>query len=232
MPNNYIESEVVKKNPGLYIAIDTSVSWIHKEKFIYDFFETLSKDSKILDIGCGNGFFLDKLKTAGFQDLNGIDLANYLKDKSHQHYIVDINVEKLPLADNSFDAVTAFQTLEHLENYFLIEQEIKRILKPGGIFIFSVPNQFNVAFRWKFALTGNMEGWSRKNNHLLFLTRDVFQKSYLKDFDLIKKYYNKGHIPFLGRLKFMRFLRLKSRTRILPRSEFFSDRVCYILKKK
>src|SRR3989338_3523493 len=222
MPSHYIESEVVKNNPSLYLAIDTSVSWIHKEKFIYDFVGRLSKGIKVLDIGCGNGHFLSRLREQGCQNLQGVDIANYLQDKSIAHSVVDINVEKLPFPDNSFDVVTAFQVLEHLENYFLIEQEIKRILKPGGYFIFSVPNQMNFFFRLKFALTGNMEGWSQKNNHLLFLTRDVFAKTYLKDFDLVNTHYNKGHVPMLGRLKFIPGLNLKSRTRILPRSELFS----------
>lgn len=232
MPNYYIESDTIKKNPSLYQAIDTSVSWIHKEKFVYDWVDKLPRHSKILDLGCGNGYWLSWLKDKGFKDLVGVDIANYLHDKSIPHSVVDINVEKLPFPNTSFDLVTAFQVLEHLENYFLIEQEIKRILKPGGYFIFSVPNQMNFFFRLKFALTGNMEGWSQKNNHLLFLTRDVFAKTYLKDFYLLQKHYNKGHVPMLGRLKFIPFLHLKSRTRILPRSEWFSDRVCYVLRKK
>ncbi len=228
----YIESSIVKKNPELYEKIDISVSWILKDNFTYDYFNRFNKDSKILDVGCGNGHFLDQLKDRGYNNLRGVDIANYLKDKSHQHHIVDINVSKLPFEDNSFDVVTTFQTFEHLENYFLLEQEIKRILKPDGYFIFSIPNHLNFFYRFKFAFTGNMEGWSKTNNHLLFLTRDVFEKSFLKDFDLVKMHYDKGHVPFLGRLKFIRFLKLKSRTKILPRSEFFSAKACYILKKK
>ncbi|MCD4760841.1 class I SAM-dependent methyltransferase, partial [bacterium] len=193
---------------------------------------TFNKDNKILDIGCANGYFLDKLKEKGYLNLYGADIGNYLKDKVHQHQVVDFNVERLPYDDKSFDLITAFQLLEHLENYFLILQEVHRILKPGGVFIFSVPNQLNIFYRFRFALTGNMVGWSAKNNHLLFLTKDVFQKTFLKDFDLVETFYNKGPLPFIGRLNIVPGLKFKSRTRVLPRKEIFADRVCYVLRKK
>lgn len=229
---HYLESQKIKNEPKLYQGIEGSVSWILKENFIYDFFEPLSRDIKILDIGCGNGFFLDKLAEFGFCNLYGADIANYLNNKNHRHAVVDINRENLSYQDETFDVVTAFQVLEHLENYFLILQEAKRVLKPGGYFIFSTPNQFNFFYRVKFLLTGNVTGWDLKNNHLLFLTRDVFQKTTLKDFSLVKKYYNRGPVPMLGRLNFIPGIRFKAKTRLLPRGEFFSDKVCYILKKK
>lgn len=229
----YLYSQKIKEKPELYEAIHESKSWILKEEFMYELLDKFSKDSKILDIGCGNGYFLDQLKKRGFRDLNGADLANYLKDKTHKHCVVDINVAKLPLADQSFDVVTANQTLEHLENYFLILQEVRRVLKREGFFILSVPNQFNVFYRIKFMLTGNMTGFDLLNNHLLFLTRDVFKKTYLKDFDLVFTHYNRGPVPMLGRVN--RIFKRKvfpARTRVLPRCEWFSDRVCFVLRKK
>ena len=74
----FIPSAIVKKNPELYEKIDTSVSWILKDNFIYNYFNKFSKDSKILDIGCGNGFFLNQLKNRGYTNLAGVDIANYL----------------------------------------------------------------------------------------------------------------------------------------------------------
>ena len=63
-------------------------------------------------------------------------------------------------------------------------------------------------------------------------TRDVFKKTYLKDFDLVETYYSKGPVPMLGRLNFIPGVNFPAKNRILPRSEAFSDRVCFFLKKK
>jgi ubiquinone/menaquinone biosynthesis C-methylase UbiE len=86
------------------------------------------KNVRILDTGCGNGYFLNQMKKRGFRELVGVDIANYLRDKTHKHYVADINVERLPLPDQSFDVVTANQTLENLENYFIL-QEVKMVFK-------------------------------------------------------------------------------------------------------
>jgi 2-polyprenyl-3-methyl-5-hydroxy-6-metoxy-1,4-benzoquinol methylase len=225
----YIESEKIKNNPELYNGIEKAVSWCLKEDYVYDFLKRLDKDANVLDIGCGNGFFLDQLKDLGFYNLFGADIANYLANKEINHKIFDLNVEKMSYEDCSFDVVTAFQALEHLENYFLVLQEIKRILKPGGYFIFSVPNPFSIFSKIKFLFTGNINGWNLKNNHLLFLTKDVFAKTMLNDFYLIQIRYSKGSLPYLNKIK---RIPLKFRKEVLPRIEFFGDCVCYILRKK
>lgn len=229
----YLESEKIKEKPELYVGIKESLSWILKEPFIFDYFNKfIKKDSKILEIGCGRGYFLDKLDKAGFQNLYGADLANYLENKKYKHQSLDLNIEKLNFKNDELDVITAFQVVEHLENYFLIAQEASRTLKKDGMFIFSIPNQFNIFYRIKFALTGSMSGWTPDNNHLLFTTRDVFKKTYLKDFDLVKTHYNRGPMPMLGRLNFLPWVNFPAKNRILPRCEAFSDRVCFLLKKK
>lgn len=229
----YTSAKQIKKNPKIHV-IDKTVSWILRETFVYNYFDKLNRDSKILDIGCGNGFFLRKLKEMGFKKLYGADIANYLKNKNEfPLHVVDLNKENLPYEDGSFDVVTAFQVLEHLENYFLIGRDVARILKPGGFFIFSIPNQFNIFYRIKFVLTGNMTGFEPDGNHLLFTTRDTFKKTYLKNFDIVSKFYGKGPIPMLGRLSFIPGLRkMPPKVKILPRCEAFAYKTCYVLKKK
>ncbi|MFH1979292.1 MAG: methyltransferase domain-containing protein [Patescibacteria group bacterium] len=208
-------------------------SWVLREPFVYNFFDKLDKDIKILDVGCGSGYFLKKLKEMGFKDLRGADLKNFLKDKNEfEHSAVDLNLEQLPYEDNSLDVVTAFQTIEHLENYFLIMREVHRVLKPGGIFIFSIPNPYNIFYRIKFALTGNMTGFDPINDHLLFVSRDVFNKTYRRNFDIVEKYYGRGPIPMLGRLNFIPGVKFPAKVKVLPRCELFAYKTCYISKVK
>lgn len=232
MATTYTYTRDIQKDPTLYEAIHDSRSWILKEPFIFDFFSRrIKKDAALLDIGCGNGYFLDWLKQNGYTNIAGVDLANFLKDKAIRHYGVDVNRGDLPFPDASIDVITALQVLEHLENYFLILQEVKRALRPGGFFIISVPNQFNIFYRLKFFLTGNVTGWNKKNNHLLFLTRDVFRKTYLDGFRVSATHYSRGPVPMLGRLNIVPGVHFPARVKILPRSEYFADRVCFVLEK-
>lgn len=229
----YVEATKIKNDPSLYEGIDESASWVMREPFIFDYFkDNVKVNNKILDFGCGNGVFLDKLKEMGYKNLYGADIANYLKNKEYEFQVVDMNKENFKWEDNFFDVITAFQVLEHLENYFLIIQEASRVLKPGGLFIFSVPNQFNIFYRMKFLLTGNITGWELNNNHLLFLTKDVFKKTFLKDFDLVHTHGNKGPVPMLGRLNILPGVKFPAKTRMMLRGELWSDKICYVLKKK
>ncbi|MDP2593366.1 MAG: class I SAM-dependent methyltransferase [bacterium] len=143
---------------------------------------------------------------------------------------VDLNFDKLPYNENTFDLVTAFQVVEHLENPFLIAREVKRVLKPGGIFAFSVPNPYNLSFKIKYLFTDNMPPWTKENNHLLFLTKAVFGKTYGTEFILKEVIYQKGTVPFWGRFRKL-FGSKKKHLKALPRSKNFARRVCYVLQK-
>jgi SAM-dependent methyltransferase len=50
-------------------------------------------------------------------------------------------MEKIPFEKSFFDHVFAFEVLEHTEDDFLALKEVYRVLKPGGVFVFSVPLQ-------------------------------------------------------------------------------------------
>lgn len=210
---------------------EKSGTWLFKDSYIFDYFDKFDRNIKILDLGCHSGYFLNKLYEMGFKNLYAIDIADFATKKNYNLNIVNINKENFPFANESFDVVTAFQVLEHVENYFHLMHEAHRVLKKDRLFIFSVPNHLNIFNRLKFALTGNITSWNVYNNHLLFLTRDVFKKTYLNKFDLVGTYYDRGGVPFWGRLNKLPFVKVAYKKLILPRSEFFGFNVCYFLKK-
>jgi ubiquinone/menaquinone biosynthesis C-methylase UbiE len=112
--------------------------------------------SKILDWGTGTGhfslFLLEQdFKVTGFSIENSFALAGYLKDNFTERYnaVSDPTaVKALPFTDNSFDIVSSIGVLEHVRetggNETESLKEIKRILKPGGIFIcYHLPNKYS-----------------------------------------------------------------------------------------
>lgn len=233
----YIPSDKVKTEKLDYRGIKGMAPWVLLDGTLAECLEKYfagQKSEAALDIGCGGGAAF-RAFTPYFKNFYGLDLVNYLNQEFADKVSfasVDLNFERLPYTDRSLDLVTAFQVLEHLENPFFVMREIKRVLKPGGIFMFSVPNPFQLTFRIKFLLTGNLPPWTEANDHLLFLTRAVFQKTYLANFSLLEKIYQRGDVPFFGRLRAVFGKRLiPTHLMVLPRSESFGRRVCFVLRK-
>ena len=87
-----------------------------------------------LDLGCGDGFWSEQLKSLGYQ-LTSVDQAKYYDGANV------LNLEnRLPFSDHSFDLIWSTEVLEHLWTPEKIILEIKRILKPDGYLILTTPN--------------------------------------------------------------------------------------------
>jgi len=233
----YVAPEKLKSEKTAYHGIETMLPWVAKEGTLDRIIETHFPDSKyesMLDLGCGNGDLLLRLKNK-FQNLYGADIVSYLNKSATEKIdfkIIDLNTEELPYGDRQFNLVTAFQVIEHLENPFLVMREIKRVLKPDGLFLFSVPNPYNLSFKIKFLFSDNMPPWTRENNHLLFFTKAVLEKTYGAEFELLKSIYQNGSVPFWGRLRKIFGRGVQKHLTILPRSKHFARRVCYVLRKR
>jgi SAM-dependent methyltransferase len=233
----YIPSTEVKGKDVLYEGIENRVPWVIGDGTLDTLTKKYSLREKkdVLDIGCGNGqtllYFNDSAET-----LAGIDLNNYLNvpiNDRIQFSVVDLNFEQLPYEEKSKDLIFALQVVEHLENPFFIMREAHRVLKNEGIFIFSVPNPYTLSSKLRYLFTNNVRRWTLGNDHLLFLTHDVFMKTYGAHFEVCGVYYQKGLFPFLGRVyKMLGIKSTPANTKILPRNQLFGDSMCYVLKKK
>lgn len=93
-----------------------------------------------LDVGCGTGAVLKMLEQAGWQ-ARGVDMSpDAIKYCEAKNLSVNIGfADKINFPDDTFDLVIASDVLEHLENDAAAVKEIRRVLKPGGIFIVTVP---------------------------------------------------------------------------------------------
>lgn len=101
----------------------------------------IEKKSLVLDIGSGQGEKIAYLKD-GFKNVVCIDIKFMCVKKLNQSKFLAIQADaiNLPFKNSVFDLVTSFHVIEHLEDYFSFLKEVKRVLKQGGIFIFSTPN--------------------------------------------------------------------------------------------
>jgi len=99
------------------------------------------RKGKILDIGCGTGYFAWTMKKGGWQ-VTGIEPNPKARDFGKEKFDIDVispdQISDLP--DHSFDAVTLWHVMEHLHDLFKYSDEIYRLLKPAGICIAALPN--------------------------------------------------------------------------------------------
>jgi len=96
-------------------------------------------DAPILDAGCGTGLNLRHLpKGSVGVDINPRNVA-LLKQRLPDHVVIEGDVEHLPFTDGSFGTVLCTEVIEHIPDPAAALHEYRRVLKPGGMLIGSVP---------------------------------------------------------------------------------------------
>ena len=121
-------------------------------KTIINSMEIQSTD-KILDCGCGEGFYLKVIRDFSDCKLYGFDGGNEVLSRAKVELSgCGVQIDKgdiynLPYQDAEFDKIILSEVLEHLPDDFSALIEIKRVLKPGGVLFITVPNH-NYPFMW------------------------------------------------------------------------------------
>ncbi len=82
----------------------------------------------VLDVGCGNGFWLRKVQTLGKYELHACDVMPHV-DLGKGITYHQGNIEALPFPDKSFDVVTCHHTIEHIPHLDAALKELKRICR-------------------------------------------------------------------------------------------------------
>lgn len=98
--------------------------------------------SRLLDIGCGEGFFLFSASRSGYTT-EGIELSQDAAQYARREFGLDVEAkpfEELRFPKNHFDVITLWQVLEHVPHPCTILREVHTILKPDGLLALSTPN--------------------------------------------------------------------------------------------
>jgi SAM-dependent methyltransferase len=112
----------------------------------YAFAARFASGARVLDLGCGAGYGTAELAGRG-RTAMGIDLAPEAIDHARSAYplanisFVPASVTAVPFRDGSFDLITAFEVIEHLDNWRALLSEGRRLLHPNGFFLVSTPNK-------------------------------------------------------------------------------------------
>jgi SAM-dependent methyltransferase len=94
----------------------------------------------LLDVGCGFGAFLEAAKSVGWR-VCGVEVAFAPASIAARHHDVFYGLlSDAPYEPNSFDVVRLNNVIEHVPSPWALLQDIRRVIRPGGLLFISTPN--------------------------------------------------------------------------------------------
>jgi SAM-dependent methyltransferase len=195
----YAEHHRARRDEGDFVFVPERIPLFQR---------AIGRGKRVLDLGCRSGALTRHLLAGN--EVVGVDVDRDALAKAAALGIepVEANVEDpLPFPDGSFDAVVAGELLEHLRFPDGLVAEIRRILRPGGVLVGSVPNAYRLKSRLLFLAGKPPED---DPTHLRMFSPDAV-RALLAGFEDVR-------LAFVGG----RFLRLSPR--LLGRDLVFSAR--------
>lgn len=122
----------------------------YENRYAPIFYEVPEK-SKVLDVGCNDGVFMELLRDKRQCDVYGVDVSEVALEEAKKR---NLNVqladgETLPFDDKSFDVVILMEVLSHLHDPDKVLKEIRRVLKKNGVLLGSCPHKNLETYAWE-----------------------------------------------------------------------------------
>lgn len=128
---------------------------------------------RVLDAGCGSGWFLERLDRAGFE-AHGVDLSSTAAAEARKRCpAAQVQAasleERLPFPDGHFDAIWSTEVIEHVFDPKAFLEELNRVLRPGGLLVLTTPYH-GLAKNLAIAVAGFDRHFDPVGPHIRFFT--------------------------------------------------------------
>jgi 2-polyprenyl-3-methyl-5-hydroxy-6-metoxy-1,4-benzoquinol methylase len=115
----------------------------------YEFSAGYARDRDVADVACGTGYGCQTMADKGnARTVHGFDICpdviRYANRKYAANHVrfTESSAAELAAESDSFDLLTSFETIEHVDDDAAVIREFARVLKVGGVLICSTPNQW------------------------------------------------------------------------------------------
>ena len=159
-------------------------------------------NGKVLDAGCGDGFFSNQLTFFGeVKDITGIDISEKAIEMALEKYpenkFRQASLDKIPFENASFDSIVMVEVIEHLIDIDGTLEDLSRVLKPGGLLLITTTD-----FNWLKAVTIAMFYFEKyfypTNPHIRFFTKATLAEGLLvHGFKVIKYSWNGSYLGLM-----------------------------------
>jgi len=160
----------------------------------------------VLDIGCGTGDVAEEIERLGFC-VTGVDFSEVAVETAQARGVVASKVdldEGLPFNDKSFDLIWAGDIIEHVFDPIFVLQECRRVLRPNGRMLVTVPYDMHIVTRIKtlFGISYQEKVYKKlgQYKHHTFFSMSLF--SYMvnvSDFRISKVKIKTKRIPLINK---------------------------------
>lgn len=132
-----------------------------------DYARAARKPARLLDYGCGLGFFLDAAYDHGFE-VEGVEFNGYARDYIRKRYRYPVFGPDELGAREKYDVITMFDVIEHLHEPFATIDQLRGLLNDNGVLLLLTMDCTSVTSR---LLGKRLEDFRRIREHLYFFDR-------------------------------------------------------------
>ncbi len=181
--NDYFPEEYLRH---LYKIEDENFWYRSRNRVINRLFKKylgINTPKTIMEIGCGNGFILKGLMEYKNYTLCGADIhirgLKNAKERLPGLDFIQLDATQMPF-ENQFDAIGAFDVLEHIDDDVAVIKNVHKALKPDGCFLVSVPQ-----YQWMWSHMDDIDQHKRRYSRKELknkLTQNGFKINYISSF--------------------------------------------------